>query len=323
MTPLIWTLVFLAGFAFVQAIGFALAGARLRQRGRTRERLRRLSAQVSSQDAASELSILLEGSGERRGPLARATQRLGLLEPMELLVYRAGRPLELRTLVVLTLLSALAGGLLAGSLEPRGPLALAGLLGGLPIWIWLWRRKRKRMQLFESQLPEALDLLSRSMRAGHALTAGLQMVGEELDEPVGPEFALVGEEVRMGLDLPLALGNLAHRIDVPDMPFFVTALLIQRETGGNLAEIVDNLGRVIRERHATHGKIRSLTAQTRWSANILALAPFGFLALMSWANPSYLEPLFETPTGHGMLALATAMVGVGFAACRRAGGVQV
>ena len=240
--------------------------------------------------------------------------RLRVLDPLKLLLYRAGQPLTPGQFLLVSLLLAGAGGFVGYVVltDPRLGLALpaAGLLPLLAVW----RRKQARMERFELMLPEALELLCRALRAGHALSSGLQMVGDELDDPIGTEFSQVADEVRFGLDLPQALTNLVHRIDLPDLPFFVTALVIQRETGGNLAEIIDGLARVIRERHTT---------QTRWSANILLLAPFVFTGAMTVLRPDYIAPLWETRPGNWIAGLATVMVLVGYVACRRVGTVRI
>lgn len=321
-TPLIWALVFLAGVAFVEFVAFAIAGLRDRRRAVTRRRLAAISLRLHAAEAETEISILREEQGLLPGRVGQWLERVPGLVRLELLLYRAGRPMALRQFALLTALAA-AGGALLGVVWPAlGPVApaVAGL--ALP-WVWLLRRKRTRMRHFEEMLPDALDLLARALRAGHALSAALQMVGDECGDPIGTEFALVSDEMRFGLDLPLALANLEHRVQCEDLPFLVTALLIQRETGGNLAEIMDNLAHVIRDRHTTYGKVRAFTAQTRWSANILAMAPWVFLALMSFFRPDYVEPLTTTPGGRIMLGTVVVMVFVGYVLCRRVGVVRV
>ena len=234
-----------------------------------------------------------------------------------------GRPLGAGSLLALMALAGGAGAgvatALLGGAERGLPFATAGLL---PL-LWVYWRRRVRMRRFEELFPEALELLARGLRAGHALSSGLQLVGEELPDPVGPEFARVSEEIRLGLDLKDALADMSRRVAVPDMPFFVTALVIQRETGGNLAEIIDGLARVIRDRHMMYGKIQAVTAQTRWSANILLLAPFVFAGSMSLLRPSYVAPLWETPAGRAVVTAALVMVLVGYVICRRVGVVRV
>ncbi len=321
-TLLIWILVFLTGFMFVEFLASALAGSR-RGRAHAQRRLHELFVRVHASEAAESVSILREQQGLRVGLLGAALERVRVMKPLELLLYRAGRPIGLGQFLLLSAGLAVGGLLLADVLLGASALGPACSLAGLLPLVYVYVAKRRRMRRFEALLPEALDLLARALRAGHAMSASLQMVGQELGEPIGPEFAQVAEEIQYGLDMHHALANLSHRVDIEDMPFFVTALVIQRETGGNLAEIIDNLGSVIRARHATQGKIRALTAQTRWSANILLCAPFVFVGLMSLFSPHYIEPLFTTRAGNVLCVVATLMVLVGYALCRRVGVVKV
>ncbi len=316
---IIYGLILLSTFMFVEFLMLAIDAFRVRRGGRARARLTDLATRLRSEQAADKTSILREEWGMTSGWSAR----LPLLEQLNLLLYRAGRPLRVPEFLWLSLALCLGGGFIGWVVLSDPRMAVALLASGLLPLLWVWRRKHARMRRFERMMPDALELLSRALRAGHAVTPSLQMVGDELSDPVGTEFALIAEEIRLGLDVPAALSNLAHRIDVPDLPFFVTALMIQRETGGNLAEIVDSLAAVIRERHGTEGKIKSLTAQTRWSANVLLLAPFAFVLMMKLMRPDYVAPLFETVPGRVIAGLATLMVLVGYALCRRLGVVRI
>jgi tight adherence protein B len=182
-------------------------------------------------------------------------------------------------------------------------------------------RQRKRMALLERQLPEALDLICRALRAGISLEYGFRSAGEELPDPVGNEFSVVAQEMSMGLDLRIALGNMATRVDIPDMPFFVNAILIQRETGGNLAEILENLARVVRERTKFYGKVKALVAQARLQADVLAMVPVMTVAGFSLFAPDYVEPLWREP-GIYVLYAAGVIVPIGWLICRRLGTVR-
>lgn len=319
-----WIFAFLAAFMLAEFVFFATTEMRARRRARLRKRLSDLGMRLHADESREEVSLLRKEQGMEEGALAQWVSRIPGRESLDLLLYRAGRPLGMHTFLLLSVGLALLGGLYGRNLmdAPGWSIALALGLGLIPLMV-VWSMKRSRMKKFEVQLPEALDLLARSLRAGHALSVGLQMVAEEIPDPVGTEFSQVAEETRFGLDLNLALANLAHRVDSSDLPFLVTALLIQRETGGNLAEILDNLARIIRERRATYGKISALTAQTRWSANILLAAPLVFLGLMTVFRPDYIDPLYSTPTGQLMLMTATVMTVVGYAICRKVGVVRV
>jgi tight adherence protein B len=149
------------------------------------------------------------------------------------------------------------------------------------------------------------------------------MVGQEIADPVGTEFTHIAEEVKLGQDIRSALAGLVYRINTPDLPFFVTAISIQRETGGNLAEVLEKLGHVIRERFKLYAKVRALTAIGRASANLLAVWPAVMVGGLYLVNPDYVAPLWEEQAGHLMVVAALALVAVGYVICRRMAIVRV
>jgi tight adherence protein B len=177
----------------------------------------------------------------------------------------------------------------------------AGVILGLGAanvpYISLRMKRRARLQRFAAILPDAIDLLARALRAGHAVTAAIEMVAREVPEPVGTEFRRVFEEQNFGLPIREALLNLAKRVPVPDLQFLVTAMLVQKETGGNLAEVLDKAGAVIRERSRLLGQLRIYTAQGRLTGWILGLLPFIVFGLMNFLNPGYARALIDDPTG--------------------------
>jgi tight adherence protein B len=174
---------------------------------------------------------------------------------------------------------------------------LLGLAGGTGPYVLLIMKRRARFQRFKTILPDAIDLMGRALRAGHAVTAAIEMVGREIPDPVGAEFRRVFEEQNFGLPLREALLNLAKRIPVPDLQFLVTAMLVQKETGGNLAEVLDKAGVVIRERSRLLGQLKIYTAQGRMTGWILGLLPFILFVLMSLINPDYAHTLLNDPVG--------------------------
>lgn len=177
------------------------------------------------------------------------------------------------------------------------------VLAIVPFVYVAWKRNR-RLGQFEEHFPEALDLLGRAVRAGHAFTTGLEMITKECSEPIAGEFRAVFEEQNFGLPLRDAMLNLTDRVPLLDVRFFVTALLIQKETGGNLAEILDGLARVIRDRFRIHREVKTRTAQGRMTAGILlAIPPFMMFALGA-ANPQYMRPLYDDPVGPVILTIA-------------------
>jgi tight adherence protein B len=180
---------------------------------------------------------------------------------------------------------------------------VAAFLGALPFF-WLIRRRRKRIQLFLSAMPEAVELIGRALRAGHGLASGLHLVGEEMVGPIADEFNRVFEEQNLGIPIELSLRNMAERIPVMDVRFFVIAVIIQRSTGGDLAEVLDKIGRLIRQRFELRGLVRSLSAEGRLSGTVLlALSPT-LLLFMCYLNYDYVSSLFQTPMGVKLLSIA-------------------
>jgi tight adherence protein B len=195
-------------------------------------------------------------------------------------------------------------------------IAAAGFGASLP-YIYARRRKAKRLEAFEECFPEAIDLLGRAIRAGHAFSTGLQMVGEESPEPLAGEFRRVFEEQKFGLAIEDSLLALADRIDLVDMRIFVTALLIQREVGGNLAEILDKISYTIRERFTIQRQVRVYTAQGRFTGYLLAVLPIGVGFLIWMLNHEYMMILFSHPTGRLMISLAALLQIIGFFVIRK------
>ena len=182
---------------------------------------------------------------------------------------------------------------------------------GLPFMVLRIKRNR-RMHAFEEQFPEALDLIARALKAGHAFATGLKMVADEMEEPVGPEFRKTFDEQNFGLPLKDSLDNLTVRIPILDVRFFATAVLIQRETGGNLSEILENLGHVVRERFKIMRQVRVYTAHGRLTGYVLlALPAFLSIALM-FINPDHMNLLFRERMGQQMLMAAIVMQTFGF-----------
>jgi tight adherence protein B len=210
-------------------------------------------------------------------------------------------------------LLSIAGGLalagvvlgLAFQLPFFAPPIFALVMGSLPFF-WLIRRRRKRIRQFIAAMPEAVELISRALRAGHGLASGLQLVAEEMKGPVADEFHRVYEEQNLGIPIEMALRNMADRIPVMDVRFFVIAVIIQRSTGGDLAEVLDKIGRLIRQRFELQGLVKSLTAEGRLSGTVLLGLTPSLLAFLCIINYEYVSDLFKTPVGVKLLT-ATAV----------------
>jgi len=195
-------------------------------------------------------------------------------------------------------------------------LGVAGLLGMLP-FKWIAMRKRKRMDDFERQLPEALELVGRALRAGHTFGSGMGMVVSEFAEPIRGEFQKTLEEINFGVAVTVALDNLMDRVDCPDLGFFVIAVKIQNESGGNLAEIVGNIAWLIRERFKLKGRIRVLSAEGRMAAWVLCLLPFGVAGAIKVLNPGYLDTLVIDPIGLVLSYVVVGLMTMGILVIRR------
>jgi tight adherence protein B len=291
-----------------------------RQEARKRVAVDRVGRMLAGDvDPEVVASILRETQSDLGSLLSDAAQRYRWLRAIELMLYQAGRPMELTRLLGLTVGLAGAGGLL-GWMLGFGP--FPALLGAGPILV-VRQLKKRRMKAFEAGFPGALSLFSRALRAGHSMSSALQMVGGELPDPIGPEFALVAREISLGLQPGVAMANLQDRLDCEDLPVFVTAVLVQLETGGNLAESLDNIADVIRQRILFHGKVKALTAQAMMSANVLVLVPLFLFIMIKTMNPEFMAPMLENAVGRHLLMLAGAMVSIGWFACRRVARVEV
>lgn len=323
MAPMLYVLIFLATVLAVEGMLMLVQSRRGGTRAPVRRRLRRMAGALNDPESGAESSLLRRETGVGFRPLQALLARLPRSRTLELRLYRAG--LTIGTTRFLGLSAALAAaGWLLGWLFLGDP--IRGLLPaalGLAPWVRAGSMARKRVRRFEEQFPEALELLTRSMRAGHSFTAGLQMVGEELPDPVGTEFLHVAEEIKFGQEVPVALQNLAYRINAPDLPFFVTAVSIQRETGGNLAEVLEKLGYVIRERFTLYGKVRALTAIGRASANLLALWPVVMVGGMYLLQPTYVEPLWTQPAGRLLVLVSAGLVVLGYFISRKMASIRV
>ncbi|MGH9256249.1 MAG: type II secretion system F family protein [Vicinamibacterales bacterium] len=205
---------------------------------------------------------------------------------------------------------------------PFAPLVSVPLGASIPL-CWLLQRRSSRLKTFEEQFPDALDLVSRAIRAGHAFQSSIGMAADELQAPAGPEFKKVFDQQNFGLPLRDALNALADRVPLVDVKFFVTAVAIQRDTGGNLAEILDNLAHVVRERFKILRQVRVHTAHGRITGFVLLALPAFLAVTLSMLNREHMRPLFEEPMGHTMIVATIVMQFVGFLWIRRVIKIEV
>jgi tight adherence protein B len=194
---------------------------------------------------------------------------------------------------------------------------LAGIFGASLPFLFVSHRRSKRFHQFEEDFPEAIDLLARAVRAGHAFTNALELIGNEMSEPIAGEFRMLFEEQKFGMPIRDALTNLVARIPIIDVKFFVTAVMLQRETGGNLAEILDKLSYVIRERFKIHRQVRVYTAQGRLTMMILMGLPPLVIVVMQLTNPHFIRVLWVDPLGHLLVTIGAVLQTIGFFIIRR------
>jgi len=243
---------------------------------------------------------------------------------LQSLIDQSGVRITPSAVVLISVMGALMTGLLTYLLLPQPLIALLVALGAAfaPFGFLLHRRGR-RLKKFEEMFPEALDLLSRAIRAGHAFQTAMGMVADELPEPVGPEFKKTFDQQNFGLPLRDALNELSERITLLDVRFFVTAVLIQRDTGGNLSEILDNLAHVVRERFKIQRQVRVHTAHGRFTGYVLLALPAALAVALSIINPDHMHLLFHERMGQIMLMGAIVMQSIGFVWIRKVIKIEV
>lgn len=289
-----------------------------------RRRLERRLQEVAQPSAVPDESIVLRPA---EGPLPlvdRAVGRTRAGSRLAALIEQAGvRTTPGAVVLVSVLLGVVCA--LAGQILLRVPAALVvtAPLGAAAPVLWLWQRRSSRLKAFEEQFPDALDLVSRAIRAGHAFQTALGMAADELRPPVGPECRKVFDQQNFGLPLREALEALAARVPLLDVKFFVTAVAIQRDTGGNLAEILDNLSRVVRERFKIQRQVRVHTAHGRITGFVLLALPVFLAVALSLINPEHMRPLFQERMGQTMLVATVVMQIIGFIWIRRVIRIEV
>jgi len=282
------------------------------QQRNMKRRLRGAGKLVHKKEKTQEQEILRKRKLSEVAWMQALLSSLSNLGGLEKLLQQANSQMPMG---VFFLLSGCMGmvGCLIGAFKDWGlPVALGlGMVASLLPWLSIRIKRKRRFAQFQRLLPEGLDLMARALRAGHAFSVGMKMVGDEFPDPIGPEFARTVEEISFGIDVPEALRNLTERVDCVDLKFFVTALTVQRETGGNLAEIIEAISRLIRQRYELFGRIKSLSAEGRLSGYILFGLPFVMAGVLWYLNEEYMSLLFEDPVGHLMIAGAGVMMCIG------------
>jgi tight adherence protein B len=315
---LVGILVALAAFALLSLLDQRRARARL-----IKERLAQ-ETKAPERSAEEELAVVRDeqlSDIPALDALLRRSERVSAIQKMLAqggLTTRAGNFLGLCTLF--GIVAAVAAYVLSKRVEIVWVCLVVGFL--LP-YSYASFRRNKRFEKFEELFPEAIDTLARAVRAGHAFTTALEMITNEVAEPVAGEFRQLYEEQKFGMPVRDALMNLTERMPLVDVKFFVTAVMLQRETGGNLAEILDNLSYVIRERFKIQRQVRVYTAQGRLTMALLMGMPPIIVAVMLTLNPGFIRPLFVDPIGHTLLVAGITLQTVGYFVIRKIIRIQV
>lgn len=285
----------------------------------------RLKGGASKQrDTELDFESFRKQTAEATGALARAVAKLSVTTRFQRILEQANMPWSAaQTLVNLTAVAAVALAVLL--VLKVSPVAVAGVVAGvyvLPI-LYLTRRRNRRLKRLTEQLPDVFELLGQALRAGNSLATAMQLIAKELPDPAGTEFGRVFHEQNLGLKIEDALRNLAERVNVLDVRFFVTAVLIQRQVGGDLAEVLDKISSVIRERIQLFGTVKALTAEGRLSGYVLLALPVLVFFILMWVNPEYMSLLITDSTGKMALTVAIVMQLMGWALIKKIVNIKV
>ncbi len=315
---LVFAVVGIAVFAVLSIFDRRSARARL-----IRERLAE-ERKAPERTAEEELALMRDEQLSGIPALDNLLRRSARVEAMQKTLSQAGLTIRAGNFLGLCLLAAVATAILCFILSKRVEIAWAAMLVGffLP-YSYASMKRQKRFAKFDELFPEAIDTLARAVRAGHAFTTALEMITNEVNEPVASEFRQLYEEQKFGMPVRDALLNLTERMPSVDVKFFVTAVMLQRETGGNLAEILDNLSYVIRERFKIQRQVRVYTAQGRLTMALLMGMPPIIVAVMMALNPGFIRPLFSDPIGHTLLVGGITLQTIGYFVIRKIIRIQV
>jgi len=307
MNPmLLAVLIFILVTGLVAAVALLMKGS---SNDRVTERLDKLVGRGKSTDSSADMLLkqaLLEV--DRKTLLERMTPEFFKVSKM---FEQADISIRPSMLFGISLALAVAGGFASMILVNIYVLPVGAILMFMTPWIWLWWKRASRLKRFSSQLPDAMELVARALRAGHSLAAGLHVVAEEMPDPIAKEFRRVYDEQNLGISLEEALNNLCDRVPNLDLRFFVTSVAIQRQTGGDLAEILDRIGHVIRERFKILGQVKALTAEGRLSGIVLIAMPIGLFLMMMYMKPDYIRLLWTEEMGRKMSIGAIVLMLVG------------
>jgi tight adherence protein B len=315
MDLLIAIIIFIFTVALIEGAYYALRKIRS---GEKREVLRRLRGYPTKEYEREIIDIMRKSMLSEVPWLNRMLLSIRWTDKLSRMIEQSGTESTLGVFILLSIVLA-SGGFVIGLWVASNALLsliIAFFLGVFP-FLYVYLKKKRRMEKFQRQLPDALDLIARALKAGHAFIGGLKMVGDELGEPVGTEFEKTLHEINFGSGIPEALKGLTQRVDCPDLRFFIISVIIQRETGGNLAEILAKIAYLIRERFKLQNRVQVLSAEGKLSAIILIAIPFVIALALSVLNPVYIKTLFVDPVGKALVAFALLMMAIGIVVMKR------
>lgn len=306
---------------------YFLLDSRLRQSDLETIKSRLLGNAIKTTKSKSAAPALMRGEDAKKDRMVlELLRRFRLRGRLQELLEHAGLRWPVARLARLALTGVLLGFAAAWYLLPP-PLDHVGFLtgplcGALPL-LYVWRKARQRLRKFEEQFPDGLEFVARAMRAGHAFSVSLEMLHREFDEPLGGEFRRTFDEQNLGLPLEVALEKLAARVRLLDVQFFVSAVTLQKRTGGNLAEVLEKLAYLIRERFKLRGRIRAISAHGRMTGTALSLIPAAVAVMMFYVNPQYVLFFIHDTTGQWMMGGAIALQLVGYAVIKKIVSIEV
>ncbi len=316
-TMIITVMAFVAAAALVGVLGFVLRD----NSAKTNARLDTLVGKRRGKDSQADILRKSAFEGDKNSLLEWLTpKRFSLQKYFE----QADCHIKPNTLMLIGAALAVLGA--TGSWMAKVPWffmpVTAGVLFLIPM-VWVWNKRRRRLKVFAAQLPDALELVARALRAGHSLGAGMHVVAEEMPSPISDEFGRVYEEQNLGIAVEEALQGVCERVPNLDLRFFVTSVAIQRQTGGDLAEILDKIGYVVRERYRILGQVKALTGEGRLSGIVLIALPFVLFLVMLHIQPAYVAALWTHPTGQMMSIFAVVMQILGALVIRKIVNIKV
>ena len=318
MSPLLISLLVFIG---VQALIGVLLFVFNDGSGKTTERLELLTGRRKKDDETTNILKKTAFENDKKSLLSAITPNIPSLQK---LIVQADAHIKSSTLLGIGFVLGVMGFTSSWLMGVKVYLApIAGIIMFMVPFAWLLHKRAKRLKTFAGQLPEALELIGRALRAGHSLAAGMHVVAEEMPSPISDEFGRVYEEQNLGIPIDDALKNMCDRVPNLDLRFFVTSVLVQRQTGGDLAEILDKIGYVIRERFRILGQVKALTAEGRLSGVILIGLPFLLFLIMLHVKYDYMERLWTHPLGVKMALAALVMQFLGALVIRKIVNIKV